>query len=270
MSQAQTIPPTSAVCRPWCASEYTCLGRTSDREECQVPMTLCSPAGGILKPFYTTISPHHELGCDEGAWAMGKQAEAAVRAVQDGLSHPASQWVRAVQLACDLDEDYLTQWTPAQWQAWADLHNTLPMVRRGEIDVVAGVPTLALLPGYQPPTDLTLPFPSVGRLQTTVTGLLRAVTRSGGMVRITSRLLGGPTEPTLREVDDRCQAASCQPTVDAYLLPQEDGKGLLAEIACVGVQADDPTTGALPDLTDLLGTNRACTCHDGVNQWRWA
>lgn len=270
MSQTQIASPIATACRPWCASEYTCLGRTSDGEECQVPMTLCSPAGGVLKPFYTTISPSHEPGCDEGAWAMGEEAEAAVRAVQDGLSHPVSQWLRAVRLACDVDGEYLAQWTPAQWQAWADLHNAMPMVRRGEIDVVAGVPTLALLPGYEPPTDLTLPFPYAGRLQTTVHSLLRAVTRSDGLVRITSRLLGGPTEPTLREVDDRCQTGSCQTSLDAYLLPQENGSGLLAEITFISVQADDPATGALPDLTDLFDSRRACTCQVGAGQWRWA
>lgn len=270
MSQSPTVPLTTTVRRPWCTATFFCLGHTSDGSECGIPMALCAPATGTIEPFYSAIAPSHEPGCDEGAWAMGEEAEAAVRAVQDGYSHPASQWVRAVQLACDLDEDYLAQWTTAQWQAWADLRNTLPLVRRGEIAVVAGVPTLALLPGYEPPTDLTLPFPYVGRLQTTVTGLLRAVTRSDGLVRIASRLFGGPTEPTLHEVHDRCQAASYQPTVDAYLLPQEDGKGLLAEITHIRVQADDPTTGALPNLTDLLGTNRACTCQQGTNQWRWA
>lgn len=260
----------TATCHPWCQVGYTCIGRALDGTECGVPMALYSSAGESLKPFYSTIVPTHAPGCDEGAWSIGPEAEAAVRAVQDGLSHPVSQWLRAVRLACDLDENHLAQWTPAQWQAWADLHNTLPMIRRGETDLVAGVPTLALLPGYQPPTDLTLPFPCTGHLQTTVHSLLRAVTRSGGLVHISSRLFCGPTEPTLREIDDRCQAASCQPSLDAYLLPQENGSGLLAEITGISVQADDPTTRVLPDLTDLLGTHRACTCPQGTNQWRWA
>lgn len=270
MSQTQIASPIATACRPWCASEYTCLGRTTDGEECQVPMTLCSPAGGVLKPFYTTISPHHERGCDEGAWTAGPEAEVAVRAVQDGLSHPVSQWLRVVQLTCDLDENHLARWPPAQWQAWADLHNTLPMIRRGEVDVVAGVPTLALLPGYQPPSDLTVPFPYVGRLHTTVTGMLRTVTQSRGLVRVSSRLFGGPSVRTLFEVAERCQGSSCQQSLAAVLLPQENGKGLIAEITYICAQAEHPTIGKQPDLTDLFDSRRACTCQAGAGQWRWA
>ena len=270
MSQSQVSARTGSACRSMCSAFYTCLGHTPDGSECQVPMRLYTPDGSVLKPFFSAIVPAHEPGCDEGAWKIGPEAEAAVRGVQDGFAHPVRQWVRAVQLACGLDEGHLAQCTVAQWQAWADLRNTLAVAGPGEVQAVAGVPTHGSLANYEPPTDLTLPFPYVGRLRTTLRDLLRTVSRSHGLVRMSSRLFNGPTAPVLREVDGRCQAASYQQSVDALLLPQEDGEGLLVEVVHVSTWADEPSSGDVPVLGDLLGTDRACTCQKGTNQWRWA
>lgn len=259
----------------------TCSGKTPAGQTCGARMRLCSSRSGKIMPFFRAET-FHALGCDEGAWNAGPEVVAAFDALRDGRAHPTVQWLEALgaylQAGSPNRRDmnsYLGQWSEGQWQAWADYRNALATGSAYEAPCIpVGLSKLLGFPIM--PADMTAPFPYLGFICCGIQELFEADKRFGNRVIVSNSLFMGPTLPDLAQAQQQLKALSEDANwwleVTVLLLPQPNGRGVLAEVSEVLLAVNTDSEPALADvnLDGLFPQTEAqtYTCC-GTHAWRW-